>query len=323
VTDQTPQPAELKPGDQPRKKRSGPEAVRAAITELPAAVLTFFLVVWTARALRMPGPTYWIASVWGALLLVVVIIHGRFVGAKTRRKLDTDPSFNAPTPETQPFVQAIQVWEKIIDVQMHFNDMLMRTRNYALTLVLAVLAGAGVALEKRAGINLGGFTDQISLATLLLLVGVLALFGFYLLDRFYYHTLLVGSVEKAREIEEWLFRQFPALDLAGVITTHSRMEANLFGKKLGPFTIYARHKLTIFYLLIMLVLAGLASAVRDEFNVPRANAPPARPLVLCSSNRAGDTLVVWLSEKCAPETTPAVTDTANAAPATLGPRTNP
>jgi len=172
--------------------------------------------------------------------------------------------------------------------------MLMRTRNYALTLLLGILAGAGVALEKAAILDVGHTTGKISLASILLLLGVGGLLAFYYLDRFYYHNLLVGSVNKAVEIEGWIFESFPAMDLGAVITTHSRI-------KLSRAKFYARHKLTLFYLVVALLLAGMASLVKNVGVSTRESAatPPMR--ALCVSANQKDSVVIWLGFGCNPD----------------------
>ena len=43
-------------------------------------------------------------------------------------------------------------WSKIVDTQMHFNDMVMRVRNLAVTLILAVFGAAAYGLQYQAHI---------------------------------------------------------------------------------------------------------------------------------------------------------------------------
>lgn len=95
----------------------------------------------------------------------------------------------------------VEVWKKTVDVQQHFNDLELRIRNFALTLLVGVLGGTALALkEGRVPVNVGGF--QMSLASALMLAGFVGWTGFWLLDRHWYHRLLVGAVAHGKKIEE-------------------------------------------------------------------------------------------------------------------------
>ena len=52
----------------------------------------------------------------------------------------------APVEEKQ-FLNVIEIWKKTIDVQQHFNDIEMKIRQFALTIVAAILGLSGISLK--------------------------------------------------------------------------------------------------------------------------------------------------------------------------------
>jgi hypothetical protein len=102
--------------------------------------------------------------------------------------------------ELQRLALVVDVWKKTVDVQQHFNDLALRIRNFALTLLVGVLGGTALALKDApALISIHGY--RLSLASALLLAGLIGWFGFWVLDRHWYHRLLVGAVKHGKEIE--------------------------------------------------------------------------------------------------------------------------
>src|SRR5262245_28698375 len=98
--------------------------------------------------------------------------------------------------------RSFEAWKVAVDVQKHFNDIEMRIRNYALTLLLAVLAGAGLALREHQAVILFGV--EVSLATIILAAGFVVWVAFYFMDELWYHKLLLGAVKQAADIERAL-----------------------------------------------------------------------------------------------------------------------
>lgn len=94
----------------------------------------------------------------------------------------------------------LELWKKTIEVQMHFNELEMKIRNFAILLISAFIGGAGLALKE--GMNVS--TLNMSLASLLLYSAAVLTIVFYLADRFWYHPLLLGSVKHGLIIEDSL-----------------------------------------------------------------------------------------------------------------------
>src|SRR5947207_128781 len=81
----------------------------------------------------------------------------------------------------------IEAWKQTVAVQMHFNDLALRIRSFALTIVAAILAASGLGQ---------GCANALVLAAPLVIWP-----AFYLMDRFWYHPLLVGAVFHGMAIE--------------------------------------------------------------------------------------------------------------------------
>src|SRR5882762_672772 len=82
----------------------------------------------------------------------------------------------------------IEAWKQTIAVQMHFNDIAMKIRAFALTLIAAIL------------------TAQSFAAVRIIWLPIVAALGcwvaFYMMDRWWYHYLLLGAVLHAEDLEE-------------------------------------------------------------------------------------------------------------------------
>jgi hypothetical protein len=94
----------------------------------------------------------------------------------------------------------VQRWRAVIDTQMHFNDMLMRTRAAGVSIVIAVFGAAAVSLAQYpAQLLLAGTT--IHIAVVIVLFGLLLLASLFVLDYFYFYRMLIAVVQRAEELE--------------------------------------------------------------------------------------------------------------------------
>jgi hypothetical protein len=103
-------------------------------------------------------------------------------------------------------------WRTIIETQMHFNDLIIRLRSIAIT-ALTTLIGASLAIIKIG--NLQGTSAVIVFLTPWLLWLVV-----FVLDFFYYHRLLMGSVHAAYKFDE--NQDLKSLGLFGLTTSITR-----------------------------------------------------------------------------------------------------
>jgi hypothetical protein len=159
--------------------------------------------------------------------------------------------------------EVIDVWKSIVEVQQHFNDISMRIRGMFVTILLALFASIGFLLDKKLSINF--WAVHLQFATLVPIFGVFGTWLFYFIDRYWYHRLLVGSVNHAIEIEKKYKDEIPELSLSEAIGAVSPYEPRGITKWLAK--VLVRHekyrktgklhsdgKIELFYKTVMLVL---------------------------------------------------------------------
>lgn len=125
-----------------------------------------------------------------------------------------------------------QAWQKSIDVQQHFNNLEMQVRNFAITVLAGVIGAAAVV-----------YKESLTSSKLILWVGLLVWIAFFLMDFYWYHRLLHGSVKHAQSIEDRLEARIPGITLSRTIGNYSPI--NFLGLK-----IHTKGKMVIFYGLI-------------------------------------------------------------------------
>lgn len=133
----------------------------------------------------------------------------------------------------------LEVWKTTIATQSHFNDIAMKLRSIALTLVAAILTAESL----------------VQAGWLAILAALIVWVAFYLLDRWYYFYLLIGAVLHGEELERRA--KTLGMDLPGAIDsgesllglTHRITKLNQGGWKL-----LAKYKIDIYYLLIALAI---------------------------------------------------------------------
>ena len=144
----------------------------------------------------------------------------------------------------------LEVWKTTIGVQQHFNELSLRVRSIAITVLGGFLAVAGYALKERASVEFMG--QQISLTGAILLAALLCWAAFYVMDRLWYHRLLRAAVQHGRIVEEHLRPTVPSIGLTATIDDASP----IWGLRAG-------HRLSIFYGFIAVILwVGAGAALR-------------------------------------------------------------
>jgi FMN phosphatase YigB (HAD superfamily) len=144
---------------------------------------------------------------------------------------------------------AVDLWKKTIDVQQHFNDLELRIRNYAVTVLAAMLGLTAYGLREDLQVTVFGF--RTSVAAALLYFAILPWSAFYVMDRHWYHRLLYGAVHHGQRIERRWQRILPEITLTDSIGDHSPV-------KIWKITLHSRHKMSLFYWagIALLVLSG-------------------------------------------------------------------
>lgn len=147
--------------------------------------------------------------------------------------------------------EIIEIWKTCQNVQMHFNGIELQIRNYAVTLLVAVIGAAAYALKEHLEITLAG--HNFSMAVAILPAGVLGWFAFYFMDRHWYHRLLLGAVRHTLKIERKIH---PELELSGAIGKESPVP-------LGKVSVHSTEKIDVFYaagLTFFIILIGIVLA---------------------------------------------------------------
>jgi hypothetical protein len=144
---------------------------------------------------------------------------------------------------------ALATWQKSVDVQQHFNDMQMRLRNYAITIVSAMVAAIGFTFQYN--IKTIFFGIEFPAGVLLIFAALLAWIAFYFLDHFGYHTLLKGAVTHAGKIEQDFSERIPGIGL-GLSISNASQNVRFFGIEMN-----STRRLVCFYILGGLMLTIL------------------------------------------------------------------
>lgn len=149
----------------------------------------------------------------------------------------------------------LDIWKKTIDVQMHFNELEMKIRNFAILLISAFIGGAGLALKE--GMTISSL--DISLASALLYSAAFLTIVFYLADRFWYHPLLLGSVTHGINVEKSLAESgFPEASLTLEVGNASAIKLPCTN-----FKIRSSMKIAVFYMPMFLIFALLGYTLQN------------------------------------------------------------
>lgn len=194
----------------------------------------------------------------------------------------TNPS--APGDQEFLITSYIELWKKVIEVQQHFNEIAMRIRNAAFSVFGAFLVFSGYIFKESISVKI--WSHNVPLPSIILFLAIFPLGGFFFMDRFWYHRLLVGSVNEAKKIEH-------ELDNLGInikLTTNIEIESH--DKLFYIFSMRARSKLTIFYLGGIIILLVLASIVYYEGSFP-SSSTNCCTTVLSASPLSPRSFIVW------------------------------
>lgn len=154
----------------------------------------------------------------------------------------------------------VGVWEKVIDVQMHFNDLCLKIRSFAVS-ILGVLLGSAAIAYRFAG-HVEVLSMRMPTAIIFILISMVAWFAFYVMDRYWYHELLKGAVHHARKIEAELVLEIPDIELSRSIREQSHKSLR----------VDASTKLHFFYWAIFLVqVVALYFLSTDMVKISGAN----------------------------------------------------
>lgn len=165
----------------------------------------------------------------------------------------------APGATSESLVQEIDIWKETVATQRHFNDLQMQLRSILVTLLTAVVGGAGYAMSQHTEIFIIG--QKVTLGTVVAMAGIVALVAIHFFDRGYY-SLLIGAVKNGLEIEKRLQYVCPGIELAHHIQAESQKL-----KFMGVFKFSSLWRNRLFYLTCAAVLVILAVASQYSSSV--------------------------------------------------------
>lgn len=143
----------------------------------------------------------------------------------------------------------IEIWKKSVDVQQHFNDLEMRTRNYGLTVLGVLIAAVGFSYQNKLETTVIGYTFPAGLG--FIVAAIIAWGMFFIMDRYWYHVLLKGAVAHGSKIEADLKNEVPDISLGQTISEVS-------GKvRIFRVTMNSSQRLMAFYVLGFFMLCTL------------------------------------------------------------------
>jgi len=168
----------------------------------------------------------------------------------------------------------ITAYTKVIDVQMHFNEMVMRVRNIAVTLILAVFGAAAYSIQHPY------FIGGIHIAALIIAFGLAAWASLWVMDLSHFHLLLRGAVKKSSDIEDAYQNDEVLKSVFGMTKEISKSSRQWFGRQeIWGKKVTAAGKLHFFYGVVMLI--GIAYFLVVLVTVDKEDFPATdRPQVL-------------------------------------------
>jgi hypothetical protein len=193
------------------------------------------------------------------------------------------------TPEQQEIY--VSIWAKVVDTQMHFNEMSVKSRQFGLGFVAAALGLGIVLLVRQQEFSipiywLGGF--DLHVTVLVVLASALALQAVRVLDLNVYHKMLRGAVTFGEDFEENYMKQifdlekgmtqaishFSRHEDAGAVIQGRRYSYQGWDRKNAYIKIRWFYRFTIGTLIAVAIILFLATA---NFGHPGSIAPPSSP----------------------------------------------
>ena len=143
----------------------------------------------------------------------------------------------------------LEAWKQTVSVQSHFNDIAMKIRGFGLTLISAIITAYGVTT-----------TAPNSIVVWSALVIWVA---FYLMDRWWYHYLLLGAVLHGTDLELHAKEEFKFVLPA--YTTDKESSVLGLTIRIGElnqeaFRLKAKYKIDIYYGLVAVALVAIILA---------------------------------------------------------------
>lgn len=224
------------------------------------------------RALLLVALTFVVAVYLGldngdALPAIVYIVFtlAAFTVANVGTRLQGDPEAVIPRPnlvareearglvhrltDEQKMNVILEEWKHVTNVQMHFNDMIIRMRTLALSVVITVFGAGGFAIAAHRDQFVTLYGRELHVSAFVVTFGLILWLTIFIIDYWYYYKLLIGSVRRGNEIDSafWESEVLGSLRLFG--------SAILISAAIGPRG-FSEWPLRLFYGLVY--FSGLA-----------------------------------------------------------------
>lgn len=118
------------------------------------------------------------------------------------QKVDEEHGLKIVAPSEADKDRYIEIWKKVVETQMHFNEMSVKSRQLGLTFVAASLGLAVVMIARGDDFSLHVLGWEIHVGVLIMLAGLLALWSVRQLDLNVYHRMLRGAVTFGEDFEK-------------------------------------------------------------------------------------------------------------------------
>ena len=147
----------------------------------------------------------------------------------------------------------IAIWSRVVETQMHFNEMQVKSRQLGLTFVTAALGVAIVLISNGEdfafNIPISDYEVRVHVSVLLVLGAWLALSAVKQLDLNVYHHMLRGAVTFGEDFEENYMKRIYNLDkgMTQSISHFSRLEdASVEPDDDGKYIYHGKRKITAY-----------------------------------------------------------------------------
>jgi hypothetical protein len=113
----------------------------------------------------------------------------------------------------------LEQWKTIIDVQKHFNEIILRMRTTGVSVAIAVYGAAALSVSQFPDKYLIVVCYRVHPSAVILLFGLLLLTSIFAMDYWYYYRLPLASVEMGSQLDRQVAgRAFSGIRLLGLTT---------------------------------------------------------------------------------------------------------
>lgn len=169
-----------------------------------------------------------VTGIGGCVLFLLPIIAGLLLGKQKEEPVATreEPLATFSTSERMNFL--MEEWKQVTGMQMHFNDMIIRMRTLAVSVVISVFGAAGFAIGQYEHRFIRFAGEDVHVAAIVIAFGLILWLTIFTVDYGYYYKLLVGAVRRGWQIDD-AFRTVKLFD-----GMHLFGAARVISEAIGP-----------------------------------------------------------------------------------------